>query len=222
MRLVALIAVSFVLSGCLMEAVTVTAIQGELAAEGAKSANRTLDHAKDGSAKVEIDSAVRVYLGTTGSYPASLEELVPQYISAIPTQSNGRSFGYNPNNGSVFIDRGDSTQKQRSTVTMTAADVANIDQIRGAIYRYWETTGLYPPDLNSLAPFYLKEIPMMSSGNAFPYDVLTGAVSHPGERLQVAPAQPGQALTGAAGSDVNGISQSHNERQRKMMDDLGL
>ncbi|MFP6584221.1 MAG: hypothetical protein VCD00_16920 [Candidatus Hydrogenedentota bacterium] len=206
-------------SGCLMEVLTVTAIEGELAAEGAKSASRTLDHARDGQAKIELQSAVRSYAGFGGSYPDTLDALVPDYIALVPIQSNGRSFGYNPANGSVFIQRGDDSTGLGPSTAMTQADVQNLEQIRGAIYRYWELTGQYPSSLESLVPFYIKVLPTRVSGEAYLYDVRSGAVNHPAELRRNSATAP---RAGVSGADINGISQAHNDRQQKALDDLGF
>lgn len=222
MRILVTACLAFAFTGCLLEAVTVTAIQGELAADSASSASRTLDHVKDGQAKIEIESAVRTYMGTTGSYPASLDVLVPQYIAVIPTQSSGRGFGYNPANGSVFIDRGRQTPGPVPNSTMTQSDVQNLETIRGGIYRYWETTGRYPADLASLAPVYLKEVPVMASGASYRYDVKTAAVHHPAELRGGGGTVPAQPIGASSGTDVNGITESHTNRQQKALDDLGF
>lgn len=206
-------------SGCLMEVLTVTAIEGELSAEGAKSASRTLEYAKDSQSKVELQSAVRSYAGFTGSYPATLDALVPDYVAAVPIQSNGRSFGYNPGDGSVFIQRGDDSTGITPSTAMTQADVHNLEKIRGAIYRYWEQTGQYPPSLESLVPYYIKVLPSRASGDAYLYDVRSGAVNHPAELRQSPAVQPQARVPGA---DVNGISQAHNNRQQKALADLGF
>jgi hypothetical protein len=220
MRLLLILTICFSCTGCLLEVMTTTAIQGELAAENAQSANHARDRANDTKSKIELESAVRAYSGLSGQYPASLDVLVPNYIPALPLQSNGKSFGYTPSNGTVFIQRDTIGRQAPAQLTMTATDVTNLDALRGAIYRYWETTGRYPPNLESLAPIYIAVVPVMSSGGQFGYDVTRGVVSHPAEASQAS--APNRPIGTRAGGDAVGISDAHNQQQQKALDDLGF
>ena len=222
MRIFLMILIAFSTTGCLLEVMTTTAIQGELAAESAQSAGRAMERAEDSKSKIEIESAVRQYSGEKGYYPSLLNDLVPDYLTVLPVQSDGQSFQYNPQNGAVSIRKaGIPGRGSTDPMVMTQADVQNLQRLRGAVYRYWEVTGLYPPNLESLAPLYIPEVPLMSSGGAFRYDVTTGAVSHPAEFRQ-APAQAGRPVGAGAGSNPNAIADGNTRRQNQIMDDLGF
>lgn len=226
MRYCLLVLIGTLFSGCLMEAVTVTAIQGELAAQSAQSGNRALGKAKDSRAKIELESAVNSYAGLTGYYPASLEVLVPNYIPAIPVQSNGMGFGYDPKTGRVSVRLlSDTPARVPQNLEMSGADRENLFQLREAIYAYWEMTGYYPESLESLSPLYIAVTPTMSSGGAFPYSKQTGIVSHPGEHRVVpgAVSQGGQVGSrAAAGGQAGAISGTHSQKQLEVLDELGF
>ena len=51
--------------------------------------------------KVEIRTAIRVYEVEMGEYPASLNDLVPDYLSSVPTRRDGSSFEYDPGTGQL-------------------------------------------------------------------------------------------------------------------------
>ncbi|MFP6598765.1 MAG: hypothetical protein VCC01_15010 [Candidatus Hydrogenedentota bacterium] len=210
-------------SGCLMEAVTVTAIQGEMAAQNAQAGSQALAKAKDTKSKIELESAINTYAGLNGFYPSSLHALEPSYFPAVPTRSNGNSFGYDSKTGKVTILPWDQNQPESTRTEMTQADVNNLSQLRGAVYRYWEMTGYYPQSLESLSPLYITKIPTMSTGGAFPYNKRTGLVSHPGERGATQNIGAGQSAgTRSAGGQANGIAGTHTQKQLKVLDDLGF
>lgn len=218
MRYVILATIVFGLSGCLMEVVTTTAIEAELAAEGAKSATSTLEMAEDTSRVMELQNAVRSYSGLNGRNPATLDDLVPSVIQTVPLQKDGRPFRYDPVTGNVSISRGDAPPAPQPVPAVTQQDLQNLEQISGAIYKYWEATGAYPPNLQSLAPNYMSSIPVMANGDSYVYNVRTGAVNHPRELIGANPA----GLPAQGGNSVDAISAGHTNRQVQVMDDLGL
>ena len=211
-------------SGCLMEAVTVTAIQGELAAQNMKASNRALGKAKDSKAEIELASAINSYAGTTGFYPKKLQELVPNYIVEIPTQSNGLEFAYDSARGKVsYVPLGSAQPVRPENAIMTQSDQQNLGDIRDAIYSYWEMTGNYPESLESLSPLYIQTIPIMSSGDSFPYNRHTGVVSHPAEfQRPQAPTPVGQPAGRSASGQVGAIANGHSQRQLDTLNELGF
>lgn len=221
MRTLSVLVIAFVSSGCLLETVTVTATQGELAAESARSANETLNTAKDTQHVIELQSAVRTYNGLHGHYPATLDELAPSVLAEVPKQSDGRSFKYDPVSGTVTIYRGaeqDTPSLPQPIPHVTQQDLQNLELIAAAIYRYWEVTGRYPENLESLAPDYMATVPTMSNGAPYVYNVQTGAVNHPRELMAAPPAS--QPVSG--GNNPSGISGQNTNRQVKVMNELGL
>ena len=224
MRHCMIIIIGLCSSGCLMEVVTVTAIQGEMAAQSAQAGNQALGKANDTKSKIELESAINTYAGLTGHYPTSLDALVPNYLPTVPAQSNGKLFGYDPKTGKVTILPWDANQPAAPPrQDMTRADMNNLNQLRQAIYRYWEMTGYYPESLESLSPLYITRIPTMSSGGSFPYNRRTGNVSHPGEYQPTQGAKAGQSVGGRSpGGQANAIAGAHSQKQLKMLDDLGF
>lgn len=53
----------------------------------------------------QIRIAINNYGMTTGFFPASLDDLVPQYLSSSPRTSNGELFIYNNQNGNITHPR---------------------------------------------------------------------------------------------------------------------
>ena len=168
-----LLALPLALSGCMVELLTTTAIQGELASQNAQAGMQALDHAKEMRARTEAEQAIRAYQAEKGSYPTSLAALVPGYLPGVPTHSDGSPFGYDPATG-VLLDTPPAASAQ-----ITQADRNSLAALDAAIYAYWESTGRYPPSLQALAPTYIQSVPTTSAGEAFLYDVQTGAIYHP-------------------------------------------
>ena len=52
--------------------------------------------------KVEIRTAIRTYEVEMGAYPASLNDLVPDYLPEVPTHRDGSSFDYDPRTGQLL------------------------------------------------------------------------------------------------------------------------
>lgn len=190
MKSIYLIALTLLLPGCLLELLTTTAIQGDLAAKSATQGQQVLHHTRDMAGKTELEQAIKLYAFDQEYYPARLDDLVPRYLPAVPMRGNGESFIYNPQTGQVLL-QAETTTPRGGSSTMTSADMQNIELIRDSIYTYWQATGVYPESLDSLAPLYIDALPAMSSGGAFLYDPLTGAANHPAEFNVQAPTQGG-------------------------------
>lgn len=224
MRAWMMLLIAITLPGCLMEAVTVTAIQGEMAAQNIQAGNRAMGKANDTKNKIELESAINSFAGTRGHFPATLAELAPGYIAEVPTQANGMAWGYDPKTGKLsYRPLGSGTTEARPNLAMTPQDGENLFQLRKAIYTYWQMTGYYPESLSSLAPLYMQTMPSMASENPFLYDKQTGVVSHPGEfahqqQLQVGSPTGAQSADGQA-RDVTG---DHSDRQLKALNELGF
>lgn len=248
MRILLVLLAGFSLSGCLVELLTTTAIQGELQAKNATAATRVLGKVKEDQAMMTAQRGVDAYRAEKGENPPSLEALVPTYIAAVPTMPNGTAYGYDPNSGRVLDHPFDPLAPTPQDQQMMAA-------IREAINAYGTASGYYPPTLDDLAPYYLQQPPRTSGGEQFVYNNQNGAVSHPhaGQAGQLArPAgggagvggggPMGEAMTGiamqqqlsngsqaganAAGTrsrqSANGIADGNTQRQTQAMDNLGL
>ena len=211
MRKLLLFALTLPLSGCFMELLTVTAIQGELAAENAQSATRALSYAKESMANTELQQAIGAYAAEKGHYPPSLVSLVPDYLTSLPKMPDGRHYGYDPTTGALFDPAAAPPQ-----ITVSGADQRNLQDIRDGIYLYWESTGYYPTSLDDLDPLYMEKVPRLSSGGIFIYDPITGSVYHPAElaasqspaqwNAQSANGRRPMGGTGAMGEVMTGIA----------------
>lgn len=235
------------LSGCMLELLTTTAIQGELAAKDAQASAQALRYAKDSTAKTEAQYAIRAYQAEKGSYPPTLAALVPGYLPSLPMHSDGSPFGYDPATGTLL----DSPQTVPQGIPFTPEDRSNLKALEDAVFAYWQATSDYPAAIRDLAPNYIATIPMLSSGGAFIYDAQTGAVYHPNDlAAPAAGAAPvgagggagslGEATTGiaiqnqlgnmnnsgvsnaggAARRGISGASDVHNRQQQQALDAL--
>lgn len=231
-----------VLTGCGVELLTTTAVQGELQAKNAKAATEQLDLVKRRVGSINVSQAIQSYRAENGSNPPSLDALVPKYLADVPRQADGTPYTYDPATGTLSSGRAGGSP----------ADQQKIDTIKAAIQRYGTATGFYPPTLDVLYPTYLSQLPRTASGGQFLYNNQNGEVRLPGgsPAPQAAPqAAPqgglspvGQMLTGggmqqslgngstagatAARSHVKGtvqdISNQTTNRQNQAMDQLGL
>ncbi len=235
------------LSGCMLELLTTTAIQGELAAKDAQAATQALRYAKESTAKREAEYAIRTYQAEKGSYPPSLAALVPGYLPGIPMHADGTPFGYDPATGKLL----DSDAPAPVQIPFTPEDGSNLKRIEDAIYSYWQTTGNYPRSLDDLDPMYIEQVPTLSTGGAFVYDAQTGAVYHPndlrgpiagtssvsagGGSAALGEATAGIAIQndlrnmntsgvsnagGAARRGVSGVNDAYNQQQQRALNEL--
>ncbi len=90
--------------GCGLELVTTTAIQSELQAEQLKAVNGQVSRASDTTARINIQRAIDTYYAETGRYPATLDELVPQYLPSLPVTPAGTPYAYDPATGKLQGD----------------------------------------------------------------------------------------------------------------------
>ena len=234
-------------SGCGVELLTTTAIQGELQAQQMKALKGQVEHAAGTSGQVNLQRAIDTYRAETGVNPPSLEALVPNYIAQIPVQAGGAPYGYDPSTGRLLTGAG---------AASAASEQQTLQEIRAAINRYGTATGYYPPTLDALVPNYLPAPPRTSSGQPFLYNNQNGYVDVPpvaagsaaprgapaGRGMPVGGGPMGEVMTGIgmqqqlgsqshAGSasagtrmrEQTGVATGdHNARQNQIMNDLGL
>lgn len=196
-NLIAAVFVAAASSGCGLELLTTTAIQGELQSQQATAMKRQLDNAAETSGQVNVQRAVDTFHAEKGVYPGSLDELVPGYLPSVPVQPNGTPYVYDAVSGRVTGGR------PRNAVLggPTAGDRHKMQQITQAINSYGHATGYYPPSLDALVPHYLGAVPKTDSGENFVFNPQTGAVSHPAQQAQN---QAGHATTPAGGPGMMG------------------
>lgn len=182
------------LSGCVLELLTTTAIQGELAAQNASAVMRQQQRAQDTINRTQINHAIGLYAAETGYYPANLQTLVPNFLASVPTQPDGTPYGYDPLSGTLITG---------PVPTITAEDREAMNALRDAIHYYGQDTGYYPAMLDQLVPNYIDRVPVTSSGQPFLYNSQDGALSHPA--VSGAPRARGQSRTGSAAGGGAGL-----------------
>lgn len=183
-------------TGCMLDMLMSTAIQSELQAEQLNTLKRQLDNAQQTTSDIEINHAVQAYAAEHGSYPASLQDLVPDYFATVPTQPDGSPYGYDPATGQVLVDGAVSPAPPPRTQESNSDKMA---KIRGAINQYGMATGYYPTSLDQLVPTYLPQLPMANNGMPFIYDPQTGALYEPqGQTPTQAMPYGGQTQQGTA------------------------
>lgn len=180
------------LTGCGVELLMTTAIQGELAAENAKAITRQTARIGEDMGQVRLKRAIAIYQAENGFYPGSLAVLAPNYIPQIPVKADGTAYGYDPATGSIL-------NSPPASSTITLQDQQNLQALSQAIIRYGQATGYYPGSLEQLAPNFIQHVPTTSSGHAFVYHPQTGALYHPVQLQQQQRAgQYGQRRRGTA------------------------
>jgi hypothetical protein len=184
---------SLLLAGCGAEILTVTAVQGELAARNAKAATGQLKYVQNKMGSVNVDQAVQAYRAEHGGNPPSLEALVPNYLPEVPRQADGSPYGYDPVSGKLTAAAG-----EVSTGGGSAQDQQMLRTIQNAITRYGTATGYYPPTLDALYPTYLTQLPRTSSGQQFVYNNQNGYLALPGQTA-TAPAPTAAPRSGGRG-----------------------
>jgi len=222
-RVVATVAVSLMLSGCFVELLGATAIQGQLAATQAQGAAKQLEKAREFSAETTLRQAIDVYTAEKGAYPPSLQALVPDYMAEIPSKADGSPYGYDPETGALL-------EAPLQPSNITTADYRKLDQLRAAIYQYGQEVTWYPATLADLVPKYYPEYPLTSDGREFVYNAQTGTVEHP-DNIAPPPAPvphrglAGQAAppAGAAGRAANQpVGGAYSNKQMEMVEELGF
>ena len=183
-----LVLIGFLCAGCGVELLATTAIRGELEAEQAGALKRQVGNAANSTGKVNIQRNIDLYAAENGHYPASLEDLVPRYMTRIPTRADGAPYNYDPSTGKLV----DGPVAPQPT-GVTAGDRQKMNQIRAAIHRYGMAVGYYPPSLQALAPTYLAAVPKTDSGQDFVFHPQNGALFHP---IELAGQTPPQSAPG--------------------------
>ena len=160
-------------TGCLVEVLTTTAIQGELAAQNASAASRQLSKAKESTAEITLRQGIATYYAEKGHYPPTLEALVPNWVAAVPMQPNGQPYNYDPATG--WFGAG-------PPPAITSADRQNKQKIQNAVNQYGTAVGYYPPSLDALVTYgYLDAVPNTSRGEDFFFNPQDGTLLHPAE-----------------------------------------
>ena len=252
MRSIVLVLLLLPLTGCLMEVMTTTAIQGTLQAESATAAMKQLHRAQDQVNRDTMRQAIGVYTAETGTYPVSLYSLVPEYLAEVPVRPDGLPYEYDPISGTV---RDADARGPQITIPISNADRDTMAGLRDSIYDYADWTGYYPGSLEALVPDYLRYVPVTTSGHAYVYNPMDGSLRHPAQSpgRRVAPVNSGsvgmggagllgEALTGiglqqqlgnmnnagssAAGArarqNIDQLQSDYSDRQTQMLDDLDL
>ena len=200
-----------ILSGCFVEVLTTTAIQGELAAENAKAAQRQLGYARDSLGETQISSAIRMYQSEFGIYPPSLDSLVPAHLPILPLNAEGAPYYYNSRTGAF------SPHPPPEAPRVTATDEQAMQTVRQAINLYARNNRRYPDSLEALVTHtYLRALPTTESGKAFVYNPRTGQLRYPDDVAGRAPL--GNKVLRNPGRATGGYSQ----RQLDALDNLGL
>jgi len=228
------------LSGCGVELLTTTAIQGELQAQQLKSMQRQVQGISNQTAKINLQRAIQTFQAENGRYPTSLNELVPKYLPSIPDAGSGMSFTFDPATGQILT----------VPAGIPAEDLRRMEQIKYAVLQFAYATGYYPQNLDVLYPNYISFTPLTTSGEQFIYNPQTGTVSHPKQGSVVSQSQPPigptsgplSEYTGAIGiqqqlgntpnssgsvgtymrGNIHNIQNDYSNKQNKVMDDLGL
>ncbi len=199
------------LSGCFVELMTTTAIQGQLAAENAKAAQRQLAYARDSLAESHISSAIRMYQAEYGQYPPRLSALVPTHLPSLPLNPDGAPYYYDFRTGAF------APQPPPGASIVTATDEQTMRTTLQAINLFARTNGQYPPTLEALVTYsYLPATPTTESGSAFMYNPQTGTLRHPDGSTGFTPR--GNAARQGAGRAPGGYGQ----RQLDVIDELDL
>ncbi|MBX7254712.1 MAG: hypothetical protein K1Y02_00025 [Candidatus Hydrogenedentes bacterium] len=180
------------LSGCLVDMMASTAIEGTLQAEQMSTYKKTLDNVKGDTSELELTKAIQAYQAENGKNPASLQDLVPSYFTVLPTKPDGSQFDYDPATGR--IGGGPSAMMNAASASSSASDQAKLQQIREAIGKFAAATGFYPGNLQQLVPVYLPSLPKEANGNDFTYDPSTGSVNSAAQARAARQVLSGQSL----------------------------
>lgn len=79
------------------------ATQVGLEAEQAEQQIGQMNATADAAAKIKLEQAIRYYQAETGTFPATLDVLVPTYVPVLPKKSDGTSFKYDATTGAVSL-----------------------------------------------------------------------------------------------------------------------
>ena len=203
-----LAAFSLLFTGCGLELLTTTAIQGDLQAEQLKAMKGQINRTSDTTAKINIQKSIDTYMAEKGSYPATLDALVPDFLPSLPHKPDGTPYGYDSASGKVLDDaamNGGGAMGQSTPVASapSQADFQKLQQIQSAVARYAREKGAYPASLQALVPSYVLFLPKTDGGQDYTYSSQTGAVAHPAQGFQQ-PAAVAVAPTGRSMGTVGG------------------
>ncbi len=188
----------FALSGCGVELLTTTATQATLEAQQAKAMQGQVARVSEQAGRTSLERALQVYKAEKGVAPATLDELVPNYVPAMPKHADGSSYGYDAATGTL-LDTPAVPAVAATGGAVTAQDQQTMQAIREAINRYGTKVGFYPGTLDALYPEYLGKPPRTSSGEPFLYNNQNGAVTHPRQAASAAPAPSAARPTAGVG-----------------------
>lgn len=190
------------LTGCGVELLTTTAIQGELQAEQLKAVKGQVGRAAETTGKINLQRAIDTYHAEKGSYHANLQDLVPGYIASLPVHPDGSAYGYDASAGKLL------DHAAPAAPSFAASDAQSMAQIQAAITRYGQATGYYPPSLAALVPGYMPHVPKASNGQDFIYYPQNGALLSPAQMAPQMATQQAQPTPsggrGRAGIGVGG------------------
>ncbi|MBI5092631.1 MAG: hypothetical protein HZB26_09350 [Candidatus Hydrogenedentes bacterium] len=173
------------LTGCGVELLTTTAIQGELQAEQLKAVKGQVGRATETTGKINLQRALDTYHAEKGAYPRSLQELAPDFIASVPTQADGTPYGYDPSSGRLL-----DTATAAAATMLGPTDDQKMAQIREAIDKFGKTVRYYPGSLQALVPTYLPSLPKASNGMDFIYNPQNGTLTNPAQPMQQPAGQP--------------------------------
>ncbi len=192
------------LPGCMLELLGSTAIQSGLAAEGAGVSQRALQKTQSSVDESTLRSAVQAHYAEYGTFPPTLEVLVPQFIDGVPAPPIGFVWAYDATSGSLSVGQPMAQSQGQRVSPPTDEDYKNMRVLYDAIAVYGQNTGYYPNSLADLAPGYMASVPRTTSGKPFKYDPATGAVEHPYDVQQARQAQRTQQVQGGGRQAVGG------------------
>ena len=186
-------------SGCGVELMTTTATQATLEAQQAQAMKGQVARVSEQTGRMNLERAIQVYKAEKGSLPATLDELVPNYVPVMPKHADGTSYGYDAATGAVLDAAAAPAASAAAGGAVTAQDLQTMQAIREAINKYGTAVGYYPGTLDTLCPKYLSKPPRTSSGEQFLYNNQNGAVTHPRQGASAAPAARTAAGVGGSG-----------------------
>jgi hypothetical protein len=102
MRYASIAAILIGLAGCGVETVATTAVQGAAEAQNAKTLIIQKGAATNLLDKTKIENAIQSYYTQNQAYPASLANLVPDYLPVLPVKSDGTQFRYDATTGKLL------------------------------------------------------------------------------------------------------------------------
>ena len=194
--------VSVLVAGCGAELLTTTATQATLEAQQAQAMQGQVSRVSEQMGRTNLERAIQTYKAEKGSFPATLDELVPNWLPAMPKHADGRPYGYDAATGAVLDGP---AAPAAAAGTVTAEDQQTMQAIREAIPKYGTAVGYYPGTLDVLYPKYLSKLPRTSAGEQFLYNNQNGTVTHPSQAASAAPATAAaRPMAGAGGTGPMG------------------